>query len=257
MTKEIKLTQGKATLVDDADFEWLNQWNWTTSNVEDKHYAIRNDYKSKGRNNLVRMHRVIMGDRCKGLDVDHIDGDGLNNQRSNLRACTRAENLRNRRKPKMNKEKYMGIQTYKGKRKTTYRAIIGHNGKVYHLGMFPTPEDAARKYDEKAREFFGEFARTNFPDQYLSTIATDCEILYNGSNQTERNDTMNENKMYVITYTEHAQNHKVIWRGISPEHAMQSFWDSYDYDDTQHVSEVKIFSVSPVECQTSYINYSA
>ena len=100
----------------------------------------------------------------KGKDIDHIDGNGLNNQRKNLRACTRAENVRNRKKPKLNKEKYMGIRTYNGKRKTSYRAIIGHNRKVYHLGMFASPEDAARAYDKKAVELFGKFARVNFPE---------------------------------------------------------------------------------------------
>lgn len=162
--KKIRLSQGKCALVDDVDFEWLNQWNWNASRAGKKFYAIRrHGIKEGGTGKLITMHRVITGDP-KGKDVDHIDGNGLNNQRSNLRVCTRAENVRNRKKPKLNNEKYMGIQTYKGKRKTSYRAIIGHNKKVYHLGMFASPEEAARAYDKKAVEFFGKFAKVNFPE---------------------------------------------------------------------------------------------
>jgi len=160
--KKIKLTQGKYTLVDDADYEWLNQWNWSVSNTaQNKYYAARNDYKAKKRNNVIRMHRVIMGDACEGLDVDHIDGDGLNNQRANLRVCTRAQNMRNRKKPNVNNEKYTGI----GKIGKKWRAVIGHAGKVIHLGMFRTPEDAARAYDSAAKRLFGEFANLNFPEK--------------------------------------------------------------------------------------------
>jgi len=160
--KKIPLTKGMSAMVDDADYEWLNQWKWNVNKAGRRHYAARrHGIKEGGNGEVITMHRVIMNNPA-GMDIDHIDGDGLNNQRSNLRICTHAENVRNRKKPIVNNEKYIGVKTYKGIFKTSYRAIIGHNGKVYHLGMFPTAEDAAMAYDKKARELFGEFANTNF-----------------------------------------------------------------------------------------------
>ena len=162
--KEIQLTQGKVALVDDEDFEWLSQWSWSVSSKGGKLYALRrHGIKEGGKGELITMHRVILGD-VKGMDTDHIDGDGLNNQRSNLRICTRAENLRNRKKPRVNNEIYKGIKKYSGVFRTKWRAIIGHSGIVEHLGMFDTPEEAAHAYDQAAREYFGNYANLNFPE---------------------------------------------------------------------------------------------
>jgi len=161
--KQIQLTKGMVALVDDADYDWLNQWNWNVSKAGNKYYACRrHGIKEGGRGEIITMHRVIEGH--EGLDVDHIDGNGLNNQRSNLRSCTRAQNLRNKQKPNINQEPYIGIKKYSGIFKTTWRAIIGHDGTTEHLGQFKTPELAARAYDAAARKYFGEYARLNFPN---------------------------------------------------------------------------------------------
>ena len=163
--KTIPLTQGKVALVDDEDYEWLNQYKWTLVRNDNKEYAARNAYKEHGKNKIVTMHRVILGDTVKDKDTDHIDGNGLNNQRANLRACTRAENLRNCKKPQVNNELYKGIKTFPNQ---MWRAVIGHtkNGKatVTHLGMFFSPEAAAIAYDRAAKKLFGKFARLNFPN---------------------------------------------------------------------------------------------
>jgi len=156
--KKISLSRGEFALVDNADFPVLNKLTWTLSVSGKRKYAVHNFYKD-GKNHLVAMHRFLLN-APKGKTIDHIDGDGLNNQRANLRVCTLAENLRNRKKPTINGYPYTGIQPMGRK----WRAIIGHKGKTIHLGMFLTPEDAARAYDAAAKRLFGKFARLNFKE---------------------------------------------------------------------------------------------
>lgn len=145
MTKIISLTQGKVTLVSDQDFEKLNKYKWCF----DGQYAQR-----RIRTKTLRMHRDIF-DVPKGMQVDHIDGDHLNNTRENLRICTNAENQMNRSKKGM----YKGVTLHKETGK--FRAYIKKDGKQIHLGLFEKPEDAAKEYDRAAVELFGSFARTN------------------------------------------------------------------------------------------------
>lgn len=93
--KKIKLSQGKYALVDDKDYEFLNQWKWSAkTNGREIFYAYRKE-NSRKTGKTIYMHRIIVN-APKGMDVDHINGDGLNNQRKNLRICTRSQNQRNR-----------------------------------------------------------------------------------------------------------------------------------------------------------------
>jgi hypothetical protein len=150
--KQIPLTQGRFSMVDDADFLWLMQRNWRATKRGNTWYA------SAGRLfGVVHMHRLITN-APKEMQVDHINGDGLDNRRSNLRVCTRAENQGNRKMSKNNAAGYKGVAPYGGK----YRSQIKHNGKVYHLGYFTDPVEAARAYDAAAKKYHGEFAKLNF-----------------------------------------------------------------------------------------------
>ena len=108
---------------------------------------------------MVRMHRVIMGLGPDGPKVDHKDGNGLNNQRENLRLASTIQNGQNRRPDKRGSSKYKGV-CWKSRR-SHWEASIQHNGKRIHLGCFQNELEAARAYDKTALEFFGEFARIN------------------------------------------------------------------------------------------------
>lgn len=154
--KEIQLTQGKVTQVDDEDYEYLNQWKWLAHYAHGHNYADRGQWnKVKANMDAIKMHRVIM-ETPPYLDVDHIDGDGLNNQRSNLRNCTRSVNMQNQKA--RSPSGYKGVYYDKG----YIRSMIAKNGKLIHLGYFKTEEEAARAYDQKALELYGPNARINF-----------------------------------------------------------------------------------------------
>lgn len=157
--KEIKLTQGKVVLVDDSDYEWLSQKNWHAVKKDHSFYARTHGRDEAGRKIKIYMHRLIM-DAPKDMQVDHADADGLNNQRSNLRVCTKTQNSQNQRKQfRPTSSKYKGVIWFK--RTGQWRAEICLNKKRSSLGYFSNEEDAAIAYDRAAMKLFGEFARTN------------------------------------------------------------------------------------------------
>jgi hypothetical protein len=152
--REIKLTQGKSTQVDNADFDWLDQYNWYAINHHGKFYAARYT-KDRG---VIYMHREIM-ETPKGKMTDHWDGNTLNNQRDNLRDATNSQNQMN--KKHYGTFKYRGI----GKSGNKFKSQICLNGKSTYLGTFDTEEGAAHAYDEAAKRLFGDFANLNFPNK--------------------------------------------------------------------------------------------
>ena len=156
--REIRLSKGKVALVDDADHEWLSKLSWHVDYSGKRPYAVHRAYPDLRR---VSMHRLIMG-FPEGLTIDHIDGDSLNNCRSNLRVCTVAENVRN--KSPANKRQFKG--TCPHYRPGFWRASICAHGVIHRLhGPYDTEEAAARAYDELAKKLHGPFARLNFPDE--------------------------------------------------------------------------------------------
>jgi hypothetical protein len=123
------------------------------------YYTTRLKQINKTRRRLL-LHRVILGlNFGDGNRVDHIDGNGLNNQRSNLRLCTHSQNLMNQKKTK-GKSKYKGVTWHK--KRNLWMASIKKDKNTHYLGYFSEEIDAAKAYDKAAKVLFGEFAKTNF-----------------------------------------------------------------------------------------------
>lgn len=134
--KEIQLTQNKTALVDDEDFVNLNKTKWCAH--KKRHYNYYATSKDK-RGKQILMHRLI-NKTPVNMDTDHIDGNGLNNQKSNLRTCTRSENQYKKKIQINNKSGFVGIFYYK--RYNKYRAQIKANKINYYLGLFNSLKDA-------------------------------------------------------------------------------------------------------------------
>lgn len=159
--KEIKLTQGKVALVDDEDFEKLNILKWAAMKRRkhiDKFVAFRNGYIN-GKMRVIRMHRFILNVTDSKIQVDHINGNPLDNRKENLRLCSNAENNMNKEIRPDNTTGYKGV--YFHKRANKYLSQIWYNQKHYYLGLFESPIDAAKVYNAKAIELHGEFAYLN------------------------------------------------------------------------------------------------
>lgn len=153
--KKIKLNLGQFALVDDEDYEYLMQWKWFATKIGNTYYVNRN---TRGKDFSFSMHRLIMN-TPKSKVIDHIDGNALNNQKSNLRECSQKENLRNRKKCKDGSSNYKGVSWHKGLEKWRVRICV--NYKQFHLGVFEQEKKAAEAYDAAARKYFGKFARLN------------------------------------------------------------------------------------------------
>ena len=156
--REIPLTRGLVALVDDADYEMLSRFRWFSQPKEYTAYALRNE-TANGRQTTKRMHRMIM---LPGPEqhVDHINGDGLDNRRSNLRLCTHGQNMRNGRPRSGARSQFKGVDWDKQHRKWRAR-VTRDSGQRLHVGFFDTESEAANAYDVAATEAYGEFARIN------------------------------------------------------------------------------------------------
>lgn len=156
MAKEIPLTKGYVTIVDDDMFEYLNQWKWHYN----QGYAVRTIRIGINKRKAIRMHRLVLPPP-DGYIVDHVNCNGIDNRRENLRVCLQSENVRNRpTNPNRKISRFKGVH-YCESKSNPFMALIRINKRSVYLGAFPTPEAAALAYNEAAIKYFGEFAKLN------------------------------------------------------------------------------------------------
>ncbi|MDI6808203.1 MAG: AP2/ERF family transcription factor [Candidatus Eisenbacteria bacterium] len=158
--KKIMLTQQTFTIVNDEDYKRLAPFKWYNHHG----YAVRNIQVGYKKRKSLSMHQVILKPR-KGFEIDHINGNELDNRRSNLRRVTHANNMFNQKKRTFRgaptTSKYRGVSFTQG----TWRAMIGYHYKNILVGRFDNEIEAARAYDKAARKLHGKFARLNMPPE--------------------------------------------------------------------------------------------
>lgn len=157
----IPLTRNQVTLVSTHRYEELSKFNWcATHRGTGKGFIAVRRIGTRKEGRVLPMHEVICP--CpEGMEPDHINGNALDNRDENLRPSTHHQNTMNKPIQPNNTSGFKGVSYRKDRRK--WGAYIKFNGKMIHLGRFIDREDAARAYDRKAIELFGDFARTNFP----------------------------------------------------------------------------------------------
>jgi len=157
---KIPLTKSQFAKVDPEDYIWLSQFRWFCQVGAGRCYAARNTPATSGvRQKQIMMHRVL-ADTPAHLVCDHINHDGLDNRKQNLRNCTRQQNNFNTRPRANGTSRFKGVYWYKRTRK--YNAVIHKSGKRKSLGFFTSEIEAAKAYDIAAKEYYGEFANLNF-----------------------------------------------------------------------------------------------
>lgn len=163
--KTIPLTQGYFAKVDDEDYEELARYRWFVSRDKDRKVeylrVCRNQSLGYGKRTTKVMSRILMK-ATKGMFVDHINGDPLDNQKSNLRVCSVGENCQNRRTNYNSESGYRGVvRNWYGESKNLWVAQIYLNKKKKQIGSFVTKEEAAVAYNNYAIKLYGKFAKLN------------------------------------------------------------------------------------------------
>ena len=163
MTSHLHLTRGYVAIVDDEDHEALSRWSWTyvpSSSAIGSGYAARWVRTPDGSKRALYLHRHLLNASPDQV-VDHINGNGLDNRRANLRLATQAQNRANERNVRGGTSPYRGVRWDVSRQR--WHASIKSCGRTCWLGTFLDPVAAALAYDQAARARFGEFARPNFP----------------------------------------------------------------------------------------------
>ncbi len=156
---EVILTHGYKAIVDDIDIVKIKDYTWRIYSNWKVKYAVTNGYVN-GKRTTIRMHRLVVNAK-PNEKIDHINGNGLDNRKINLRRCTSSQNMGNISK-RLGSSKYKGVCW--GKKENKWRAKISYAGRQYHLGFYMSEKEAALAYNKKAKELFKEFARINIFD---------------------------------------------------------------------------------------------
>lgn len=157
--KKIKINRSLYLLIDNKDFKKIKLFHWYAAKkfTDKTFYVVRHYYTIDGKRNNQGIHRFLLNITDPNILVDHINGNGLDNRRCNLRIVTKSENQKNRGNNKNNTSGYKGVSYHKLKKK--YISVIGFNGKKIFLGYFKNPKQASKVYNKKAKELFGKFYR--------------------------------------------------------------------------------------------------
>lgn len=148
---------GVSFLVSTEDLHWVIKHNW--------HLSKRGYITTKINRKNVCLHKMIL-EVDVGFDIDHINGNKLDNQRENLRVCTHQQNCFNQKRRSTNTTGFIGVSKKKGMEK--FEAYIHYCGKKFYLGLFDSVDEAARIRDRAALEKYGEYARLNFSEERVS-----------------------------------------------------------------------------------------
>jgi hypothetical protein len=174
--KKIKLSRGMYALISDEDYDFVSQWKWCLKPGRNTFYAQRSigyyDKEGKRRTKTVTLHKAILQATDSEVHIDHRDGNGLNNQRFNLRTATRTQNKVNSNRARTSKSPKRSIYRGVGVRDKLFRVAFRYRGKIVYYRSFTSEHDAGRKYNELATKYFKEFAILNHINEVSAAILT-------------------------------------------------------------------------------------
>lgn len=168
MAKEIELTNGMKAIVDDEDYDYLLDYNWRALKNGKTYYAIFGK-RVNGKYSNTWMHRMIMDAKNREDEINHIDHNGLNNQKNNLRKTTHKKVMWQKNAADSKPTKFKGISFHKPSKK--WRARIFVDGKMKYLGYYKNEIEAAKGYDNEQKKHYGEFANLNFKEGEKNNIS--------------------------------------------------------------------------------------